>query len=548
MVIPVELSYISPGELIMWNSGWREEAWSSFDQDWEVIVIGGGITGAGVFLKSVLMGYKTILLEANDFSFGTSSRSSKLVHGGFRYLRNKQYRVTYEAVKEREWLIKESQNTVMPLEFILPSFWDSRTPGWEFGLGVGIYDLMASKWAHKSLTSAEICDLIPFIKMEGLNGGHSYFDANLDDSRLVLRIVRQAVRAGGLAINYCKVTQLIREGTGKVAGAIVADQSDANLPEKEIRAKVVINATGPWSDDIREKIQKPNKLRKLRGSHLVFPYQKFPVKQAVTLFHPDDNRAMFAIPWEGTTIIGTTDLDYPFLMDVEEPFATMGEVAYILRAMNFVFPGLALNQSDIISSFSGIRPIISTGKANPSQESRAHQVWVEDGLITITGGKLTTFRIMANQTMKAARQYLPYHPDIDLKGRLFERFDQNLKDQMDEIKNYLNSQYLYGRLGVEIKQFLTDFNPMQLATIFGAPNTWEELKYSARYEGVVHLDDLLLRRVRIGLLIADGGKSLLPEVKQKVKDELSWSEGKWVQEQERYLKLWNKYYSPFPVQ
>ncbi len=326
----------------MWQKGWRQSVWNELDQEWDIIVIGGGITGAGVFRRAVAEGCKTLLVDAGDFAFGTSSRSSKLVHGGFRYLRNRQFDVTRESVREREWLLREAKQLVTSLGFLMPYFQEKEIKE-QYALGVVIYDLLAPKWKHSHYSRNKMIELCPQLNTPELGGGYLYYDAQMDDARLVITLLREAVRAGGSALNYAKVENLLKDSTGRVCGVCLADQAEG-FPAHEIKARAVINAAGPWSDELRDKIGAAPRLRRLRGSHLVFPRERLPLPHAVTLRHPGDHRFMFAIPWEGTTLIGTTDLDHEASPDEGEPYATSAEISYILEAANTIFPSVGISK------------------------------------------------------------------------------------------------------------------------------------------------------------------------------------------------------------
>jgi len=526
----------------MWGPGWRDRLWSDLDQDWDVIVIGGGITGAGVFREAVQKKLKVLLVDANDFSFGTSSKSSKMVHGGFRYLKNRQYGVTYEAVCEREWMLKEAPNLVTSLAFAVPDYQAARRVRWEFAAGLVIYDLMALKWAHRKFDRQQLLRLCPQLNPAGLTGGYLYYDAEMDDSRLVLRILQEAIAAGGSALNYASVDALLRDRSGKVHGVRLRDTSGLNDRAQECRASVVINAAGPWSDAVRSQIAAPPRLRKLRGSHLVFCRADFPLQQAVTLVHPSDHRSMFALPWEGVTLIGTTDLDHT-VSPSENVFASDQEIEYILQVLNASFPALELGRAQIISTFSGLRPVINTGKPNPSQESRAHVVWDESGLITITGGKLTTFRIMASEALQKAIPYLPTGLEFKLRPPIF---DPPPCDFGQANIDAFAAAHLTGRYGCNVEDFLQASLPAELKPIESLPNLWAELRWAARNEGVIHLDDLLLRRVRLGLLLPDGAAAWMDQIKSIIQPELGWDESRWLSEENRYRQVWLSSYSPSP--
>ncbi len=526
----------------MWEKGWRKETWETLNQNWDLVVIGGGITGAGVFRRAVAEGYKTLLLEASDFAFGTSSRSSKLVHGGFRYLRNAQFDVTRESVREREWMLKEAKDLVTPLGFIMPHTNKFKTKA-QFGIGVILYDLLAPKWKHSHLSKNMVRQTCPQIDKPELAGAYLYYDAVMDDARLVQRIIREAVAAGGTAINYCKVSSLLQNQNGAVCGVAVEDLGASALGSLEINASVVINATGPWSDDIRKQIDAPARLRRLRGSHLIFPRELLPLPHAITLMHPRDNRAMFGIPWEGTTMIGTTDLDHSIPLSNGEPFCTSTETAYILEAAHATFPSANLSEKDILSTFAGLRPVINTGAADPSKESRAHVVWEEEGLITVTGGKLTTFRIMAEEALQKAADKLPNPPHLEERKRYF-----NLLPELADVGN-LNQcdlAYLLGRYGTEITSLMQTTQETDHEHISYLPNQWCEVHWAARSGGVEHLDDLLLRRVRLGMLLPNGASAEMPRIRTIVQSELGWSDAKWQQEETRYRDIYEKSYSPTP--
>ncbi len=524
----------------MLNRNWREQTWADLKQPWDILVIGGGITGAGIFNMAAQKGFKTLLIEANDFAFGTSSRSSKLVHGGIRYLRNAQFDVVKESVKERERLIRESAGLVDPLAFIFPSYGNNIRDSRMMKLGVIFYDLLAPKWRHRTLDKIQVKAALPAIEGDDLLGGVEYFDSRVDDSQLVLRVIMDGIRYGGSAINYAKVIELCKANNGRVEGVIVQDKTHSLQPsEKEVHARVVINAAGPWSDEIRVKIKREPQLRRLRGSHLIFSHEKLPIHAAVTMLHPRDNRALFAIPWEGCTMIGTTDLDHDLHED--ETRITQLELDYLKEAAHNAFPEFPISEEDIHSTFSGLRPVINTNAATPSKESRAHKVWEEDGLVTVAGGKLTIFRVMAADVLNFCRPWLPNKPRFNHCSPCFippKRLVQENLDNPEWIR-------MAGRLGTDVDAFFETAEVEHLQPIKPMPALWAELVWAARNEAVFHLDDLLLRRVRMGLLLPSGGLNQLDRVRRLVQEPLAWSDQRWEQEASRYKKLWRKnYYLP----
>jgi glycerol-3-phosphate dehydrogenase len=515
----------------------RVSVWNTLSLPWDVIIVGGGITGAGLLRSAAASGLRALLVEAGDFSCGTSSRSSKMVHGGFRYLRNRQYTVTYESVRERQHLLTGAPHLVTPLRFLMPYY--QQSTGRNLHLGVIVYDLMAPRWDHCAYTATEVRQKVP-VRTEGLLGGYEYTDARMDDSRLVLRILQEAISDGASAINYAKATGLLRTRAGQVCGVVVEDQL-GSLNISEVQARIVINASGPFSDELRAHVGALPRIRKLRGSHLVFPGDRLPLTNAVTLFNPRDNRAMFALPWEGTVIFGTTDIDHQ--QDTIEPYASSDEIDYLLDAACLTFPSLELSEQDVISTFSGLRPIVSSGQVNnPSKESRAHVILQEDGLLTITGGKLTTYRIMAKQALDAVRTRFPLRPRFQAPAfNPLPDFAPPVGVDRDTLL------YLSGRYGQHTLDLLMAAREEEFEPIEGTPNIWAELRWAARSEAVEHLDDLLLRRVRLGLLLPGGGQEYINRIRTITQSELGWSDQRWQAEEARYFSIWENYYAPLPA-
>lgn len=528
----------------MWKNGWRDETWQQLDQTWDMLVVGGGISGAGVFHEAAALGLKVLLVEARDFSFGASSRSSKLAHGGFRYLYNRQYQVTFESVRQREALLRDAPGLVSPLAFNLPNYTAYKFPGFLLRAGLSVYDLMAPKWDHQYLKSKDLASKFAGLRSDGLLGGYRYQDAVLDDARLVLRVIKEGCMLGGRALNYARAEHLLRDFEGRVHGVALSDSSGRAERTCEVRARVVVNATGPWTDALRAGLPAPPRLRKQRGSHLVFARERLPVYEAITLFHPRDRRAMFIIPWEGATLVGTTDLDHDQSLETryDEPFASKAERAYLLEALAFLFPALKICAGDILSSFAGLRPIIDSGAAKPSAESRAHQVWNENGLITITGGKLTTFRLMARQTLETALRSINLQIERPTHTPLLAPLDGADSASV----NPQSLAYLRGRYGLETSLLLNCAPQADYDHIGALPAIWAELRWAARSEGILHLEDLLLRRVRVGLLLPDGAGAIMEKVKEIVQQETRWDDDRWRAEEASYWNTWKTYYSPEP--
>ena len=468
---------------------------------WDLVVIGGGITGAGILREATRMGLKTILVEQNDFAWGTSSRSSKMVHGGLRYLREGRLLLTKLSVEERERLLKESPGLVKPLGFYMPVYEDQKPGKGTLKVGLSIYDWMAHERYHRFFDAVEFTRRVPFVRQEALQGGFYFVDAQVDDSRLVLRLIHESIAEGALALNYTSAKRIVRDDGGDVIGVDVEDTETHET--KTLTAPTVINATGCWAEALHPSPDPGRHLRPLRGSHLVFPADTIPLKDGFSFFHPRDRRPIFAVPWEGAVIVGTTDLDHDEAMSLE-PRISEQEFSYLMSGLQEMFPLLQISPEDCLSTFSGIRPILSEGKLSPSEESREHVVWSDHGLVTVTGGKLTTFRQLAFDTLKTAEPFLPPHTPPDRSSAVF-----NPGIDPPGNNNGLPEETwkrLKGRYGCAADQLVGEAAPEDLSTIPGTETLWAEMAHAARHERIRHLGDLLLRRVRIGLLTREGGK------------------------------------------
>ena len=548
----------------MWHTGWRDEVWKQLEsgEPWDVIVIGGGITGAGILREATRLGLRTLLVEGRDFAWGTSSRSSKLVHGGLRYLKTLQLGLMRASVREREKLLEEGPGLIDPLGFLLATYQGDRPPGWVFEAGLTVYDLLALRWSHRQYDTHDFQLLAPHIATEGLQGGFRYGDAQTDDARLVLRLIREAVRDGGTALNYATAESLLLNDDNQVNGILLRDTSNplplhsgdysplplhsgdyspqSPISNIQTPARVVINATGAWADRLRQQIGKEGRIRPLRGSHLIFPAWKLPVAQAVSFLHPWDRRPVFIFPWEGITLVGTTDVDHDVPLD-EEPGINSAEFAYLMAAIEAQFVSLNLAASDVLTTFAGVRPVVDTGQADPSKESRDHVLWEEEGLVTVTGGKLTTFRLIALDALKAVRRLWPDLPEVDKKQPVLDPVDVDLPgaEGLDEEMR----KRLLGRYGADAPALVAAAGEGELEQVAGTKTLWAELRWAARDEGVVHLDDLLLRRVRLGLLTSEGAWPIIERVRAIAQPELGWDDARWEAEARRYRELWSRHYS-----
>lgn len=361
----------------------------------DVLVIGGGITGAGIALDASTRGMKIGLVEMQDFAAGTSSRSTKLVHGGLRYLKQFEVKMVAEVGKERAVVYENGPHVTTPEWMLLPFHKGGTFGKFSTSIGLRVYDFLAGvKRSERRvmLSANETMNKEPLVKKDNLQGGGVYVEYRTDDARLTIEVMKQAVQKGAVALNYSKVENLVYED-GKVVGVVVKDRITGE--EYEIRSKKIVNAAGPWVDKIREKDQsKTGKvLRLTKGVHIVIDQSKFPLKQAV-YFDTPDGRMVFAIPREGKTYVGTTDTFYD--KDAAIPKMDSKDREYILKSIHYMFPEVNVTEEDIESSWAGVRPLIWEEGKDPSEISRKDEIWEsKSGLITIAGGKLTGYRKMA---------------------------------------------------------------------------------------------------------------------------------------------------------
>jgi glycerol-3-phosphate dehydrogenase len=515
----------------------QDATWQRIGGPWDILIIGGGITGAGLLREAAHLGLRALLVERHDFAWGASSRSSKLVHGGLRYLKQGDLRLTRESVWARNRLLRAGAGLITPLGFLLPVYRGERPGRRMYGAALAIYDALGSQWTHRYRDAADFSLLAPSVAQARLRGGFSYQDAQTDDARLVLRLLREAEAAGGCALNYVAAESLLRDEDGRVTGVRLRDtENDRTI---EAHATVVVNATGAWGDHLRGQAGGAMRLRPLRGSHLVFPAWRFPLAQAIGFNHPVDHRAVFALPWEGVTLVGTTDVDHTRPLD-DEPVISPEEVAYLMEALDTRFPALELTAADATATFAGLRPVISSDKADPSHESRDAALWDDEGLLTITGGKLTTFRESAILTLGAIRERIPGMPLPNA-----EAVPLDPVELLDEGATQLSPeqrQRLAGRYGADAAALVAAAHPGELAPIPDTAVLWAELRWAARMERVRQLDDLLLRRVRLGLLLPEGGAAHLPAIRAICQPELGWDDARWQVEEARYRTLWQACY------
>lgn len=506
--------------------------------DWyDVIVIGGGITGAGVAREAAAAGLDTLLVEQNDYAWGTSGRSSKMVHGGLRYLAGGHLKLTREAVRERQRMLDQLPGLVDRMRYVMPHYRKGFPGPWLFGRVLWLYDHFAGERYRHRIDRTEIQQWLPGLTTEGLKSATGFSDAVTEDARLVLRLLEEARHLGATTRNYTKVTRVER-ADNQTWTATLEDRHPDGDSNRQVSASLIINATGAWADRLWRQPHRDEHIRPLRGSHLILPFGRLPVSVSLTISHPVDRRPVFIFPWLGRTVVGTTDLDHGEDLD-QEPRISPAELDYLLEAVGSVYPGAAIGPEDIISTWAGVRPVVTEGgRRSPSKESREHVIWAEDGLISVAGGKLTTFRLIAREALLTGSPWLA-KPDLSDPG--LPLFRPAPERPRPEGISHLNWRRLRGYYGPELDQVLAA-GPLE--PVGSTHYLWAEIHWSVRQEAVVHLDDLMLRRTRLGLLVEDGARALLPRLRQQLQGDLGWTAERWQHEEDRYLALWQQACSP----
>ncbi len=520
-------------------------------QVFDLAVIGGGITGAGVALDAASRGLSVALAEKGDFASGTSSRSSKLIHGGLRYLEQFHFGLVRESLHERAVLSRTAPHLSKPLKFLVPIYASSeRSPlganRLKLSIGLWLYDLLAGSQnigRHRWLSPREAVRLAPALNRDGLRGAFVYYDCLTDDARLVIEVIKAAAARGALPANYSAVRGIVNsEGISRV-------QIEDTLAGSsfELRARVVVNATGVWADQVSRlsDAAAPKKLRPSKGIHVVLPREKFDNQTAVLIPSVGESRFLFVIPWQGRTVVGTTDTDYQGNLD--EPVAEPDEVIRVLESAARAFPAAQLSSEDVISTFAGLRPLISANEQPTKELSRKEEIFEDStGLITISGGKLTTWRRMAERVVDLAVRRLEsiegdHRPQahrsvtesIQLAGGAMPRA---IREQASfaatefgvDISTAEHLIDTYGGNYRVVLELICESSDLKSPLIFGLPHIEAEVIYSARYEMTASVEDFLSRRTRISLIARDHGRSSVKRVASLLARELDRSEAETV--------------------
>ena len=513
------------------DPGWRADRLHALAaRRFDLLVIGGGITGCGIARDAALRGLSVALVEMNDFASGTSSRSSRLIHGGVRYLEHGHLHLVFEASAERRRLLRLAPHLVHPLAFTWPVYERARIPRWKLGAGLALYDVLAlfrNVKRHRRLDRDQVLESEPNVRRDGLRGGAQYYDAATDDARLTLANAIGAAEAGAVVVNHAEATALRFDG-GRVSGATVRDTIGSRVVE--VTAGAVVNATGPWSDEVRQlEGDRGSAVRGSKGVHIAVPRDRLGNRGALTLIAPADGRVFFVLPAGEQSIVGTTDTYTDATPD--EVRATNQDVEYLLAAANHYFPSAKLETADVITAWAGIRPLIAAQTATPGAVSREHAVDVSArGLISITGGKLTTYRIMARDVMRVVAKQLGRSLGRDrtdalpLPGGDFHSIETLIGDIARETGDVALADHLARTYGTRWPAVWSEIrepgDARQIAA--GLPYTVGELRYAVRHEMACTLDDLLIRRTRLAFACRDHGVGVASAVAADVAPLLGW--------------------------
>lgn len=515
-----------------------------------MLVIGGGITGAGVARDAAMRGLRTALVERDDFASGTSSRSSRLIHGGLRYLEHGWLHLVFESSRERRTLMRIAPHLVRPLAFTWPVYDEARVPLWKLGAGLMMYDALALfrnlGGNHRRLLPDEVVELEPAIRRDGLRGGARYFDASTNDVRLTLATVRAAVDEGATVLNHAEVSTLRRAGS-HVTGAHVIDRITGK--SVDVTARAVVNATGPWSDSVRRMVDPhaSTALRGTKGVHIAVPRQRVGNNDALTVLSAIDGRVMFVLPAGSSTIVGTTDTDYAGPID--EVRATRADVDYLLRSANAYFPTAQLTAADVVAAWAGIRPLVAGRGVDPGSTSREHSItWTAPGLLSVTGGKLTTYRSMAAsvvdqivRALGATGRPASTH-DVALPGGDMSSLAEETAIATATIGPAQGAPAplaehlvrMYGTAWRAVWTIVGSNTALSAPVVPTLPYIVAELHYAVEQEMALTLGDLLIRRLHVAYETRDHGIAAAPAAARAVGPLLGWSESDYTAQLAQY--------------
>ncbi|HEX8359994.1 MAG TPA: glycerol-3-phosphate dehydrogenase [Longimicrobium sp.] len=527
-------------------------------ETWDLLVIGGGITGAGIARDAAGRGLRVALVEAGDLAHGTSSRSSRLIHGGLRYLETFDFRLVFEASAERRRLLALAPHLVHPLPFLFPVFRKGPVGRRKLQAGMWLYDglsLFRNIARHRMLSRRAVAEAEPALRTEDVVGAALYYDASVDDARLSLANARGAHEAGAAVVPHAAVVGFLRDGA-RVSGARVQDRLGGAVAE--VRARVVLNATGPWSDVVRRLADpraKP-RLRPTKGVHIMVPRERLQNRNAITFRSPIDGRVMFVLPWGDFSYVGTTDTDYHGAPgDVR---ADEADVKYLLDSANSIFPGAKLTGGDVVSTWAGLRPLLAPpdteGGRSESATSREHEIWTDrTGLLNVAGGKLTTYRVMAAEAADAAALILRERHGVESResGTADLPLPAAPREPWDDFATRIRAAaaevgldedaatHLARYYGDEASAVIDDVRrdpSLGTRLVASLPYLRAEITWAVRHEMTLTLEDLLVRRMHVFYEARDGGLDVAREVAERMAAEpgIGWSEGEVERQVERY--------------
>ena len=500
----------------------------------DLLIIGGGATGAGIARDAAMRGIRTALIEQGDFAAGTSSRSSRLIHGGLRYLEHGHLRLVFEACRERRTLLKIAPHIVWPRSFLFPVFRGGRVPRWKLEAGLWLYDILAllrNVRQHRMLSKRALLRAEPGLRSTDLLGGARYYDAQCDDARLTLANVRDAHRHGALVANHTRAEHIDAAG-GRVGGARIVDLSTG--AERSVQALTVVNATGPWSDAVRS--DGVTRLHTTKGVHIVVSRQRLGNHEATIHTSPVDGRVMFVVPWGCLTYVGTTETE--FSRPLGEVRADGKDVVYLLRSVNALFPEARLTPDDVYATWAGVRPLVRhTDAEDPNAVSREHTiVESEAGLISILGGKLTTYRSMAAEVVDVVAKRLREHDGRSIPPRaptdteplpggesrdLDVLIDATVADGLERpLATHL--VHTYGSETAAVVRLAQEHTQLALPVVTDHPTLWAELVYAMRREMAITLSDLLSRRTHLFYVAPRKVLDLAPSIAAFAGEEMGW--------------------------
>ena len=517
---------------------------------YDLVICGGGITGAGMARDAALRGLKVILFEKSDFGSGTSSKSSKLIHGGLRYLEHGEIKLVFEGTNERSVQMARAPHLVRPIPFLVPVYRQNR-PGLEvMNLGLWIYDALAmfrSPKLHKTYRGKKVATLEPALNKEGLAGAIEYYDCLTDDARLVIENIVDAKALGAEVHNYTRVIGVERNDKGRVSTVQVRDELTGAL--RSVKTQFLAIAGGPWTDEILGTVGtnvERKLLRPTKGVHIVVDFERLPVTRAITLF-TKDRRTVFCLPWIERTVIGTTDTDFQGSPD--DVTASKEDVQYLCDRANDFFSEVKLTPDDVISTWAGLRPLIASDASRPNDVSREHDIFVrEEGVLIIAGGKLTTYRRMAKEAVDAAVKALREREENPLKDREITRCrtkprplpgaegltPPSAKGLSALIMRYMMRDHLPERIarhlaenyGVRAEEMISrgKTSPHLMERLDPElPYLWAEVDFSIAHELARTLEDVLVRRTQLCLRSKDQGLGVAPKVAAHMAELLQWS-------------------------